>query len=435
MPTTRHERTDTVTKGAVIAEPGSRRSNSALQGGTRSSFPRRWFLAPLAFATFATIYSGALIGPLVTQLATQFHTLPGSVGLASAAYSLPGIVVGAIAGPFSDRYGRRRFLLFGTVVTGIFTAAAALAPTLLIFIVMRSIAGLAAALVLPNMMAAVADRFAHTERGPAVATIFGANTLGTIAGISGAGIIANYFGWRISVAVAGALLICSAAGVAAVRFPWNSSGRSPSIINVYRTVLTDRSAVILLLSNLLGVAAWGTWGTYIVAFFQHTYSTGLGTASVYSVVLGLGMLVGSQIGGRLFRGSRQTLILACGLCCFGASVLIVTAAGLPLEIAIALSLAGAIGFGLRATANANVMTQQVPQARATLLAMSAATVAAGTVFGTGIGGTVLDALGFAALGSFCLAIAVISAGTALLFVREFGGATTQSVASRTGRYD
>jgi predicted MFS family arabinose efflux permease len=89
----------------------------------------RRLLAPLFVATFAVIYSGTVIGALVTPIAAEFGVTPGSVGLAAAAYATPGILIGLIAGPLSDRFGRGWFLAGGTLGLGSLTIVAAMAPT------------------------------------------------------------------------------------------------------------------------------------------------------------------------------------------------------------------------------------------------------------------------------------------------------------------
>src|SRR5438132_13170925 len=168
-----------------------------------STMGERRLLGPLALATFAVIYSNTVIGALVTPISAEFDVTAGAVGLVAAAYGLPGIVVGLIIGPYSDRYGRGWFLAGGTLLLGVFTIAASLAPTFWSLAALRALAGLGAAAVLPNVMATVADRFAYRERGRVVANIFVANTLGNLAGLAVAGIIAEQLGWRVSLAFAG----------------------------------------------------------------------------------------------------------------------------------------------------------------------------------------------------------------------------------------
>jgi len=382
------------------------------------SLGERRFLTPLVFATFAVIYSSTVVGALVTPIASEFGITAGAVGLAAAAYALPGVVIGTIAGPLSDRLGRGWFLAGGTLILGALTIAAAAAPTFTWLIALRALAGLGASLVLPNMMAAVADRFAYRERGRVIARIFFANTAGNLAGLSVAGVIAGAYGWRVSLAIAGILGVVAFALLAGLHGRAHTAPREVSFRALYASVLGDRSAMSLLGSNLLGVVTWVAWTTYIVAFFQRAYGLPQGVASTYALVQGCGMLVGSQIGGRLGDRIGQRLVLCSSLIGFGVLVLAVVLAVPALPVAIAGLLIAALFYGMRATSNAALMGQQVASARATVFALSAATVSAGTVIaGTG-GGAAVDAGGFGALGVFCLVSAALSALVAAALVRE-----------------
>ncbi len=379
----------------------------------------RRLLLPLMAATFAVIYSSTVIAALVTPIAAEFDVTTGTVGLITAAYAAPGVVVGIVAGPLADRFGRGWFLAAGLLVLGGLTVVAAFAPTFAWLAAVRAMAGVGAALVLPNSMATVADRFAYRERGRAVGTVFLANTTGSLAGIPVSGIVADHFGWRLSLVVAGLVALAAFAFVVAAHGRANTRRRSVSIRALYASVLRDRSALSLLGSNLLGVVTWTAWATYIVAFFQQTYGVAQGLASSYALVQGGGMLVGTQIGGRLGDRVGQKVLLCASLIAFGLVLVAVVASLPPLPVAIGGLLVAATCYGMRATSNSALMTEQVTSARATVLALSAATVSAGTVIAGVGGGAAVDAGGFIALALFCLASAALSAGLVGGLVREY----------------
>ena len=62
--------------------------------------------------------------------------------------------------------------------------------------------------------------------------------------------------------------------------------------------------------------------------------------------------------------------------------------------------------------------EQVPEARGTLLAVSASVTSASIVAGAAVGGILIDAFGFWSLGAFCFAAALGAAIVVALFVRE-----------------
>jgi hypothetical protein len=88
------------------------------------------------------------------------------------------------------------------------------------------------------------------------------------------------------------------------------------------------------------------------------------------------MLVGSQIGGRL-GGIGQKRLLCAALVAYGLMLFAVLFTVPALPLAMLVLLAAGTSFGLRATANASIMSEQAVSARTTVFAFSAATVAAG----------------------------------------------------------
>ena len=156
-----------------------------------------------------------------------------------------------------------------------------------------------------------------------------------------------------------------------------------------------------------------------MAFFERTFNLAQGLASTYGLAQGAGMLEGSQLGGRVGDRIGQRRLLMVAVCLCGALLLGVASRGLPLPFVLALNLAAAVCFGMRATSNAAVMSEQALSARTTLFAFAAATVAGGSAFGTAAGGgAIVDSWGLEALALFCCAAAFASAGVVLRLVRE-----------------
>ena len=87
---------------------------------------------------------------------------------------------------------------------------------------------------------------------------------------------------------------------------------------------------------------------------------------------------------------------------------------------IGVPLAGIVaeGTGARFASNTTLLTEQVPEARGTLLAVSASVTSASIVAGAAVGGILIDAFGFWSLGAFCFAAALGAAIVVALFVRE-----------------
>jgi predicted MFS family arabinose efflux permease len=379
---------------------------------------RRNLLVLLGFLTFNAVYVGIVMAPVLTQIAAEFRITTGTAGLVVAAYGAPGILVAVLTGPYSDRFGRKRFLVAGSAIMGIFTLLSAFATSFAVLVAMRIIAGIGASVIFPNTTATVGDNFAYRDRGRAMGTIIGLNTLAGVIGIPLAGILAEATSWRVSVGLVGVLSI-TAALLLAWRFrPAQTPLNELAIRDMYRSIVTNRSALGAIGSSFLGALYWFTWATYIVVFFEHAFGLSQGVASLLALTQGLGVMFGSQLGGRLGGRIGHKPIVAGSVFISGVLLLLQTNLPLPLAATAVLNLALSGVIGARFASNTTLLTEQVPEARGTLLALSASVTSASIVAGATIGGLLIDGPGFWAMGVFCFTAAVLAALTVWIFVRE-----------------
>lgn len=379
---------------------------------------RRALVLTLGFLSFSAVYNGLVMNPVLEQIAHEFGTSTGTAGLVVAAYGAPGVAVAVLAGPYSDRIGRKPFLVFGPLIMGLSTLAAAVAPSLALIVVARIASGVGAAVIFPNVNAIIGDTFPYRERGSVLSTTISMNTLASIVGVPIAGIIAELLSWRLSLAIVGALAVIAAIVLLFKldRAPGQNDGTK--IRALYARILHDRSAVAAIASSFLGALFWFTWVTYLVVFFQHTFGLSEGLASTVALTMGLGVLIGSQIGGRLGDRIGHRRIVAGSVVLSGVLLLIQTNLALPLVATALLNLALSTVIGARFATNQALMSEQVPEARGTMLALSSAVGSTALVVGATVGGLLVDGPGFAPLGVFCFAAAVLSAIIVMRFVVE-----------------
>lgn len=379
---------------------------------------RRTLLATLGFMSFASVYAHVVVIPVLVVIGGEFGISPGAAGLLVAGFAVPGIVIPVIAGPYSDRFGRKIFLTGGSALMGIATLGSAVAGSFELIVLTRALAGIGASLTFPNVNATIGDTFPYRERGKAISTVIAMNTLATIAGIPIAGIVAEATSWRVSVALVGTLAL-----VASLALLWllpnaRPHGDERRARALYKRVVTDVSALGAISSSFMGALFWFTWGTFLVLFFQSTFALSVGQASTVALTLELGTLVGSQVGGRLGDRIGHKPIVAGGIVIAGALLLALTNVPMSLAVAAALNLVLSAVIGARFATNIALLTEQVPEARGTLLSISSSVVSVGIVVGASIGGVLVDGPGFGALGVFCAAVALVSGAIVVAFVTE-----------------
>ena len=379
---------------------------------------RRTLVLVLGFLTFGSVYASVVMAPVLTQIAGEFGISTGAAGLVVAAYGAPGIVVAVAAGPYSDRFGRKRFLVAGAAVMGVFTLLASFATTFPVLVGTRMIAGVGGSVIFPNANATLADHFPYSERARAIATVIGMNTMASIVGIPIAGIVAEATSWRVSVAIVGVLCLAASIVLFFRLRPAQTPLNESKVRELYRSIVTNRSAIGAVGSSLLGALYWFSWSTYIVVFFEQVFGLSQGLASSLALTQGLGVLVGSQLGGRLGTRIGHKPVVAASVAISGAILLYQTNLTPPLAITAVLNLALSAVIGARFASNTTLLTEQVPEARGTMLALSASVTSASIVAGASIGGILIDVFGFGSLGVFCFVVALIAALVVALFVRE-----------------
>jgi DHA1 family inner membrane transport protein len=379
---------------------------------------RRVLLAVLGALTFSSVYATVVIAPVLTQIASDFDVTTGTAGLLVAAYGAPGVFVSLVTGPFSDRFGRKRFLVVGSACMGLFTLLAAFATSFPLLMALRMVAGIGAALIFPNVSAMIGDNFPYRDRGRAMSTVIGFNTMASVVGVPTAGIVAEATSWRVSLAIVGSLCLVATVLLYYLLRPAQVHVSERRFVELYRSILRSGSAVAAVISSFLGSLYWFAWSTYIVVFFETVYGLTRGTASTFALTLGLGVLIGSQVGGRLGDRVGHKPVVASAILVSAVLLLVLTNTALPLVAGAALNLLMSAVIGARFATNQTLMTEQMPAARGTLLALSSSTIGLAIVLAASMGGLLIDTFGFPAVGMFCFVAAVSSALIVVLFVRE-----------------
>ena len=146
--------------------------------------PRRARLAlyGLVAASFADALGATMVLPVLPLFLRQEGASFTEIGLVAAAFWAAGLVVGYPMGRLSDHLGRKRLIVGSQVVYALATAAFALTPSPLWFLILRALQGAAAGAASVLAMAAVADVVAPERRGRAYGSLTGANMTGTIVG-------------------------------------------------------------------------------------------------------------------------------------------------------------------------------------------------------------------------------------------------------------
>ena len=244
---------------------------------------------------------------------------PASAAQLTLTACLAGLALGQlVAGPLSDRYGRRRPLLTGVALYALTSLLCAAAPTIAVLVVLRFAQGLAGAAGIVIARAVVRDRF----EGDAAARLF--SSLMLIGGLApilspivGAQLLA-VMDWRgIFVVLAGAGLVLLAAGAFALPESLPAARRRRGgLATVARTVRSLAADPGFTSYALCGGFVLGAMFAYIAGspfVLQDIYGLTPQAFSLAFAVNGLGIMAAASVNRRLVGRLRPATLLRAGV--------------------------------------------------------------------------------------------------------------------------
>ncbi|MCW2809548.1 MAG: putative drug resistance transporter [Friedmanniella sp.] len=256
--------------------------------------------------------------PSLPELADDLGASPSAAQLSITA-CLVGLAVGQlVAGPLSDRFGRRRPLVLGLALYLLASLACAFAPSIAVLVVLRLAQGLAGAAGLVIARAVARDLFSGRELvlfftrlmlisglAPVVAPVLG----GQLASVmSWRGVFGVLAGFGVLLLLAGALGLPETLPVER-----RQSGGLGATGRGFATLARDRFFVGTALSGGLAGASMFAYISGATFVLQRIYGL---SPQGFSFVFGansVGILVATQVGGRLARHWSPARVLGIGL--------------------------------------------------------------------------------------------------------------------------
>ena len=151
----------------------------------------------------------SILSPVITTLRDDFSASADRAQLVLSAFMLSVAISQLISGSLSDRFGRKRVLLGGSVIFIIGGIGALLSTTIDMLIGFRILQGAGAAACMTMGRVIVNDVYQGTEAARKLSIVSSAQAIVPALGFAFGGVIAEFIGWRgsIGILVMGALLI------------------------------------------------------------------------------------------------------------------------------------------------------------------------------------------------------------------------------------
>ncbi|MEO5354697.1 MAG: MFS transporter [Magnetococcus sp. XQGC-1] len=167
----------------------------------------RYFLYTLAGIQFTHILDFMIMMPLGPLLIEAFGMDAHAFGLLVASYTLSAGVAGMLATLFVDRIERKRLLLSLLFLFALATLACGLAPSHLLLLVARGLAGICGGMLAALVQTMVGDVIPYARRAQASGIVATAFAVATVLGVPSALWLANHFQWRAPFLLTGALAL------------------------------------------------------------------------------------------------------------------------------------------------------------------------------------------------------------------------------------
>jgi AAHS family 4-hydroxybenzoate transporter-like MFS transporter len=189
-------------------------------------------------------YDMQVVGYAAPAIIKAWHSDKAAFGVVFGA-GLGGFMLGAtVLGNFGDRFGRKRMIVAGSLLFGLFTLASAWAEGLTSLLVLRTIAGIGLGGSIPNAIALVTEYSPLRERATRIGIIFIGYTVGSALGGVIAAQLIPAWGWP-SVFIVGGVLPIAIGFVSlfvlpeSVRFLIVKRGRADQVLSLMRRIRPD----------------------------------------------------------------------------------------------------------------------------------------------------------------------------------------------------
>lgn len=328
-------------------------------------------IATLGLLSFVTPLATDMYLPAFPQMTGELHSDASGIQLTLTAF-LIGMGLGQLLlGPLSDRFGRRRPLLAGTVVMVAASLLCALAPSTQILIALRFVQGFGGAAGVVIGRAVISDVATGNAAARLFAILMTLTGLGPIIAPLIGATLTQSTGWRgifLVLAGASALALLCSAFFAPESLPQDRrrAAGMRSTAHAFRAVLGNRAYLGYALSFAL---AFGMLFSYIAGsafLFQNVLGLTVGHASLAFAAVGVIGTIASMVGTKLVGRFSPRGLLRTGLCMMAlcSAALSATALTGHLTLAGTMALLCLVFIGMRlVTANAGALAQaQVPHA-------------------------------------------------------------------------
>jgi predicted MFS family arabinose efflux permease len=342
----------------------------------------RWKLVALLFAIGALNYGDR------TAISSVFPLLRKDLGMSDVALAAVGsfflwaYAIGSpLAGSLADRFSRSGLIAASLAAWSLTMVATAFVASTNQLLLTRILLGVAECAYIPAAVGLIADHHEAKSRGAAIGIHVAGLNFGMIAGGTGAGFLAEQFGWRF------VFLFLGGTGVALAAFskyflrdtprPASSASAAPSNLVTDLPVLfrIPSFAIVLVEGMIVSIGTW-IFLNWLPLYFSENYSMSLAGAGFIGtfplqIASTTGVLAGGFLSDRYAAKQLRRRMLLQTVCYLAAAPFLLTFLAQPALALIASAIFAFAVFRTMGTCNENPITCDLlpPNLRSTAIGL------------------------------------------------------------------
>ena len=266
----------------------------------------------LAFGYFVDQGEGMTVSALSPALKAAFGLSNTQFGWISFVRNMLQSLSSPFWGFIADRYSRKKVIIFGTGIWGIWTAICGLTQNFGQFMTIRVISGLGLGCLMPATFSLIADSFPPSKRGRALGILEGVGIFGMVASILSLGFLASEELWRYGFFIMGGLSVLSGLAIwFLVEEPVRGSAEPELVGKInekneeqYRAKLSNVPQVlkvktiwVAILQGLSGTMPWIVMQTFIILWMENDLGIDASKATVVFGLIMVGTVISNIMGG------------------------------------------------------------------------------------------------------------------------------------------
>jgi len=282
---------------------------------TKPEEKSRWrTLFALAFGYFIDQGEAQAMSVLFPTLQSMWGLSYTNLGMIGTIRNILQSVTAPLWGFAADKYSRKKVIIIGTGLWGIWTAAVGLTDNFGQLLVIRAISGIGLGCLMPATFSLMSDTFPPRQRGRALGTLEAIGVLGIVVGTLGLGLLASPNLWRYGFFTLGAFSIISGLMVWFLVEEPVRGAAEPELAGVItaadaekynvkfsdlRKVLSIPTIWVAIAQGLAGTMPWIVMGLYFITWLVNARGMDESAATIAFAGIVVGTAISNIVGGFL----------------------------------------------------------------------------------------------------------------------------------------